>query len=129
MITRAYGSVNGNNVILSLDGDRWKVAVPFEEDGEYVTELYAEDEAGNIGYMCTILFVVSHHEMKAYIVPRGYVAGRAYKEYEAYPILGKMTAKLKARRFGAGMLQRGFAARIQKGGYTVEHIICRHIGD
>lgn len=129
MITRAYGSVNGNAIILTFDGDRWKTTIPFNEDGEYVVEFYAEDEAGNIGYMCTIAFVVSRHEMKAYIVPRGYVAEKACREYKAYPTLEKMTAILKTRRFGAGVLQRGFAARIRKGGYTVEHIVCRHIGD
>lgn len=130
MVTRAYGFANGQAITLTRDvGDFWTAEVPYNEDGEYVVELYAEDEAGNIGYMCTILFVVSHHEMKAYIVPRGYAARKAHKGYEACPILEKMAAKLKTRRFGAGMLRRGFAARIQKGGYTVEHIICRHIGD
>ena len=127
MVTRAWGSANGQDVILTRDeGDRWKAVVPFDEDGEYVVEFFAVDEAGNVGYMCTILFAVSHHKMKAYIVPRGYTVGEKMKEYEAYPKLEEIMAVIFERKYTSANAERGFAARARKGGYKVEHVLCRH---
>lgn len=127
MVVRAYGSANGQDVILTREeGDRWKAVVPFDEDGEYVVEFFAEDEAGNVGVMCTILFAVSHHEMRAYIVPRGYTAGQKMQQYEAFPTLEEMAAALLGRKYISGISRRGFASDVQKGGYTVEHVVCRH---
>lgn len=59
MVTRVYGSSNGVEIVFTpLGDDRWNCAVPSVPSGEYIIELYAEDDAGNIGYTATILFVV-----------------------------------------------------------------------
>lgn len=59
MVTRVYGRVEGESVIFTLsDNNVWNCNVPAVPDGEYVVELYAEDEAGNVTYFATILFTV-----------------------------------------------------------------------
>lgn len=127
MVIRAYGTANGQDVILTrIKGDRWEAVVPFDADGEYVVEFFAEDEAGNVGYLCSILFAVSHHEMKAYLVPRGYAAGGKVREYEAFPTLDQMAAAIIGRKYVSANIERGFAVKARKGGYKVEHVVCRH---
>lgn len=75
MVSRAWGTANGQEVIFTrVEGDRWEVTVPWTDDGEYIVEIYAEDEAGNRAYACTLLFVISGHELRAHVVPRGYLA-------------------------------------------------------
>ena len=60
MVVRVYGSANGVDITFTPIGDdRWECAVPRVPSGEYVVDLYAEDEAGNIGYAATMLFVVN----------------------------------------------------------------------
>lgn len=60
MVVRVYGSANGVDITFTPIGDdRWECAVPKIPSGEYVVDLYAEDEAGNIGYAATMLFIVN----------------------------------------------------------------------
>ena len=60
MVVRVYGSANGVDIVFTPIGDdRWECAVPKFPSGEYVVDLYAEDEAGNVGYAATVLFVVN----------------------------------------------------------------------
>ena len=60
MVTRVYGHVEGAEVVFTRSiGDVWICSVPKVDDGEYVIDLYAEDEAGNISYTATILFAVN----------------------------------------------------------------------
>ncbi len=59
MVTRVYGSTNGVDIVFTpLGDDRWECVVPKFPSGEYVVDLYAEDEAGNVGYAATMLFIV-----------------------------------------------------------------------
>lgn len=59
-VKRVFGTVDGIPVILEQSsGDRWTVPVPFDQDGEYVVEIIAEDEAGNRAYAAKMLFVVN----------------------------------------------------------------------
>ncbi|RHS65871.1 glycosyl hydrolase [Clostridium sp. AM45-5] len=60
MVTRVWGKVDGHEVIFEKDENGiWVLQVPFDEDGEYAVEVYAEDEAGNVSflaqYVCVIL--------------------------------------------------------------------------
>lgn len=55
MVTRLYGSCNGAEIVCTpSDAGRWTATVPAVEDGKYVIELYAEDEAGNVSYFATV---------------------------------------------------------------------------
>ena len=87
MVVRAYGSANGSKIILTREeGDRWEAVVPFDKDGEYVVEFFAEDEAGNVGYMCTILFAVSHHRNAGvHRTERIYRVRKKMQQYSLFP--------------------------------------------
>lgn len=60
MVKRVYGRVEGQDVIFTLNHETglWTCVVPPTLDGEYIVDLYAEDEAGNVSYLATILFTV-----------------------------------------------------------------------
>lgn len=56
MISRVYGKVNESNIDFIKDNEgRWSVTIPRNLSGTYYLELYAEDVAGNISYMATVL--------------------------------------------------------------------------
>ena len=51
MITRVYGKANGAEVIFShVNDETWEISVPWEDDGKYTAEIYAENEAGNTSH-------------------------------------------------------------------------------
>lgn len=59
MVMRVWGSVNGQEIVfVPRENDIWTCQVPPVEDGEYIVDLYAVDEAGNQAYTATILFTV-----------------------------------------------------------------------
>lgn len=69
---RVYGKADGIEVTFyHAEGDIWKIDVPWKEDGKYIAEIYAEDDAGNVSYLCDMLFVISGHELKTEVIPVG----------------------------------------------------------
>ena len=69
---RVYGLANGTEVIFShAQGDAWEIPVPWTEDGKYIVEIFAEDEAGNTSHVCKVMFVISGHEIRAYVMDMG----------------------------------------------------------
>ena len=69
MVARVYGLANGTEIIFShAKGDAWEISVPWTEDGKYIAEIFAEDEAGNVAHICKMMFVISGHEVRAYVV-------------------------------------------------------------
>lgn len=74
-IKRVFGTVDGSEVIMEhMEGDRWSVPVPLDQDGEYVVEIMAEDEAGNRSYMAKMLFCVDSSGLCVTILPAPYYA-------------------------------------------------------
>lgn len=58
VVVSVYGRVNGHDVIFEPKGnDYWQCKPGMPEDGIYVTEIWAKDEAGNIGYKIAKLYV------------------------------------------------------------------------
>lgn len=91
MVVRVYGSVNGSDIIFSpLGDDLWDVVVPKLPGGEYVCDLYAEDDAGNIGYAATILFIVNAKHIITEIRWLRLSADPAMRDFEA---IGKMICR------------------------------------
>lgn len=67
--------MDGSDVILQQqNGDRWTVPVPLDEDGEYIVEIIAEDDAGNQSYVAKMLFVVNKAMIKSYMLSLDYIA-------------------------------------------------------
>ncbi len=55
MVTALFGKCNGADIIFTPKSEgRWNAAVPAREDKTYIIEVWAEDEAGNVGYFATI---------------------------------------------------------------------------
>ena len=103
MVTRVYGKADGAEVIFYHEtGDIWKVDVPWKSDGKYITEVFAEDEAGNVAYLCKMLFVISGHELQASVLPDEKKAALD-PDKEKHP---------------------EYRIEIQKGGYEIECCIC-----
>lgn len=91
MVVRVYGSVNGSDVIFTpLGDDLWDVTVPKLPGGEYVCDLYAEDDAGNIGYAATILFIVNAKHIITEIRWLRFSADPAMRELE---VVGKVACR------------------------------------
>ena len=75
MVTRVYGLANGAEVIFShIKENVWEVRVPWTEDGKYVAEIFAEDEAGNQSHLCKMMFIISGHELRAIVSEEEYQA-------------------------------------------------------
>ena len=85
MVKRVFGAVDNQDVVFTpnIDTGLWETAVPADVDGEYVTELYAEDEAGNISYMATVLFAVDTSNMCVRVKVIRYATESSLIDYDA----------------------------------------------
>lgn len=64
MINTLHGTVNSSPIIFQRNDDNtWSCEVPYIENGEYVVELYAQDDAGNETYFATILFSIDFKKL------------------------------------------------------------------
>ena len=125
MVERVYGTANGQTILFDrTEGGRREATVPFCDDGEYVAEIYADDTAGNTGYMCTMLFVISGHELRGYIVPRGYRAEVKIKDYTGFQTIQEFFAKLKKMYFKIEVKVDEYTCETAEWGYKIERIIC-----
>lgn len=92
MVTKVYGKADGLDVVFThVEGDKWKASVPPDLDGEYVVDLYAEDEAGNIGYTATVLFLIDARHLKFEI--------KLLTNFKAQERVIKYKAELQMRQF------------------------------
>lgn len=84
MVTRVFGRAGQYDLeFIKTSEGLWTAAVPFVESCEYVIDLYAEDEAGNISYYATYLLTFDVSKLQVQAVPLQYVPtfiGQAYRE-------------------------------------------------
>ena len=109
MVVKATGKVDGKEVIFErAEGDLWKVTIPYDLDGMYVVEVTAEDEAGNLSHLCSMLFVIAGHELQAAVV------------------LHEMSAQVDGenRRYSTEFVDHQFMGIVQEGGYQIESVVC-----
>lgn len=89
MVVKVWGSVNGYDIVFVPQGDDiWTCQVPPVEDGEYIVDLYAVDEAGNQAYTATILFTVDSKHL-IFTVKVLKIAKQAVGRMKDYDILVK----------------------------------------
>ena len=74
MVVKLTGKVDGRDVIFTPNGDRWETIVPYDLYGEYIIELQAWDEAGNMEYTTRCLFVVNPTGIHIELIPPNYYA-------------------------------------------------------
>lgn len=56
-VRKVWGICDGADIQFERnEAGQWIAAVPADADNTYVVELWAEDDAGNIGYFATVLF-------------------------------------------------------------------------
>lgn len=69
MIAHVYGRIDGKYIELESEGgNRWISTVPFNSAGEYIVEIIAEDDAGNISYFSKMLFVIDAKSLCAHVI-------------------------------------------------------------
>ena len=69
MVSKVYGKADGVDITFYHDhGDIWQIDVPWNDDGKYTAEIFAEDDGGNITFRCSTLFVISGHELQAVVM-------------------------------------------------------------
>ena len=60
MVKQLTGLLDGHDIVFkNVGGSTWEVEAPPAENGRYIIALYAEDYAGNISYVATILYTVN----------------------------------------------------------------------
>lgn len=61
MVKRVYGKCDSKDIIFFFNSESglWETTIPRDADGEYIVEIYAEDEAGNTSFFAKMLFTVS----------------------------------------------------------------------
>ncbi len=125
MIARVYGTVNSEETVFSYaGGSSWEAVVPANGDGECAVEIWAEDEAGNVAYMATMLFTASGHQMRCYIVPRGYAGSADSSKYkvEVNPI--EIFAQILKGTYAALVKEKQYTAKISERRYGIELELC-----
>lgn len=73
MVVKVYGTSNGIDIIFTpseTEEDTWICSVPPSASGEYVVDLYAEDEFGNKAYTATVLFAIdiAHLDFRVHFI-------------------------------------------------------------
>ena len=85
-VKKVFGRIDGTDIIFQrTSGTRWEIPVPYDEDGQYVVEIIAEDDAGNQSYLAKMLWTVDTSLLCAHLEPVPYYAellpDRYYTEY------------------------------------------------
>jgi hypothetical protein len=110
MVRRVYGKVDGIEVALKYtQGDRWSVQVPLDSDGEYIIEVLAEDEAGNVSYMAKMLFVVNGSMIRQYLIPLPYFAELLHG-YNSYLINSDSIVTVQPKNITSTVLENKYKA-------------------
>lgn len=125
MVKRVYGKANNFDVTFERQEDgKWRTAIPSNLDGEYYVELYAEDEAGNVGFLCKSLFIVFGHTLSIKILDNGYKGDLMDCTDSAEEHKKGYEAELTDTAYTAEVETCGYTAEYRKVGFTIERIVC-----
>lgn len=126
MVTRVSGKANGTEITFERKrGNRWEAIVPSNLEGEYIVELYAENDAGNRTYVCTALFAITGHALQGYVVPRGYTIETGIQDYTGFPTVSEFLCRLFERDYSGLPGKEGYTVVATEGGYTIECTVCK----
>lgn len=102
--------MDGVNIILRQEGDKWSLPIPTNTDGMYIFEIIAEDDAGNETYFAKILFTISKSVIMSYLIPLDY-QGELVELYSAHLLIEKFTPELDIF-FTTHCLDRSYSAEV-----------------
>ena len=127
MVARVWGTADGKEILFErTGGGLFQAVIPLNEKGECAVEIYAQDDAGNVSYAATMLFTASGHEMRCYLVPRGFTGNVEDIGYNAQVDLSAvLTGILQGSHAAEVVPERQYSSELQEGGYTVECKLCR----
>lgn len=127
MVVRVWGTADGKEILFErASGGLFQTVIPLNEKGECAVEVYAQDDAGNVSYAATMLFMASGHEMRCYLVPRGFAGKVENLGYDAEVDLSAVLAGILQGSHAVEVVpERQYTSEIQEGGYTVECKLCR----
>lgn len=69
MVKSLYGLVDGQQIVFERNGDVWETTIPADLDGTYIVELWAVDEAGNVGYRSDYIITIDLASLCVHLVP------------------------------------------------------------
>lgn len=103
-IARVFGRVDGSEIVMEqAQGEIWSVPVPLDQDGEYVVEIIAEDEAGNRTYRAKMLYTVDAGNICIHALPLPkYIFELLQAPYRIEPQLTELTGYLFTRLMTKG---------------------------
>ena len=108
-VKRVFGTVDGAEVVLEyIRGDVWQVPVPLDQDGEYVVEIIAEDEAGNQAYVAKMLFVVNTALLCVHVVPMPYYGVLQERPYSCVLLQQDYATDLDAQGLQASLTMQDY---------------------
>lgn len=82
MVVKVIGKVDSKDVIFKDMGKgRWTVTVPYDKDGEYIVEVTAYDEAGNVANATRYLLIVNVKRLTCKLIPLPYVSELLQRKY------------------------------------------------
>lgn len=127
MVVRVWGTADGKEILFErASGGLFQTVIPLNEKGECAVEIYAQDDAGNVSYAATMLFTASGHEMRCYLVPRGFSGNAEDIGYAAqvdpYAVFAGI---LQGSHAVEVVPEQKYTTELQEGGYTVECKLCR----
>lgn len=70
MVKKVIGKANDFQFVLTRkdNGDMWEARIPVQKTGQYVVDLYAEDEAGNMAYAAMAILTVNADHLRVELV-------------------------------------------------------------
>ena len=108
MITRVYGTCNEFDIEFSKregsDLEIWDAIVPASPDGIYVCEIYAESSSGMSAYAATVVFLISGHDVRGQLVPRGFRIENDNLEYASLLDIEELIGKIFTKCFSGEKL-------------------------
>lgn len=125
MVARVFGKADGFDVIFERqEGDTWMITVPSNLEGEYAVEIYAEDDAGNISFLCVMLFAICGHELRASVIGRGFTGKEWYRGMACEVNTRELIASVAVGKIVVEQENTPYEAELKKGGYAIERTVC-----
>lgn len=88
MVTRITGRADNHDLEFRRTGEYWEAEVPEDtEDGTYIVDLWAWDEAGNRTYYTTVLMTVEAKGITVQVLSDPHFARPVDSEYAACLLL------------------------------------------
>ncbi len=115
MVIKLVGNVNGEAVIFQrVAEDFWEITVPASQDGTYVINMTAEDEAGNEAYWAKYILTFDIASLCARLTRHPYQADILQNKYTASICSEKYSAST-GDDWKAEVEKKAYYAKVKKG--------------